>query len=249
MKKVYCDTNIWYNIAEGKREIPGDVELCTPITVVEELAITPNQDKDPMLVKKAVQSAMSGSIVNEVPPFHYIASLDGHEVSMADYPNMRGFLEYTKRIANNKITPELFQATSEYRIARKNGYKKATAIFNEVVNQAKALKPNKQDHWRLDTLADNRKLIKLWVKQATGYQLSETFDWSQLEFFEKSMNYFFKELTLSQRKVKPNDLVDFFNTVYIQPGTQYWCLDNPWQRVFIAAGGLSKYLYEEIKKI
>ena len=246
MKRVFCDTNIWYGIAEGRTEIPKDIQLCTPITVVEELAITPNQEKDPVLVKKAIQIAMTHSIVNEVPPFHLIASLDGYGTSMADYTNVEGFLKYTKLMAGNKITAEFFEATREYRKSRKADYKKAAAVFNEVVNQAKALNPNKREHWLLDTTKDNRNLIKMWVKQATDHQLSDTFDWSQIEFFEDTMNYYFKELTLSQKNVKQNDIVDFLNTVYIQPSYQYWCLDKPWQRVFQNAK-MSKYLFELIE--
>ena len=87
-------------------------------------------------------------------------------------------------------------------------------------------------------------LINNLVVNATkgGCDLLEK-DLGCIELLVKTMDYFFKELELSQQKMKPNDLADLSMLAYVQPGDQFWTNEKQWVRM-ITNAGCGDYLFK-----
>ena len=245
MRKIICDTQIWYHLAHGFIVKPVDLAIIGTFLTIEELALTKNQDNNLEDVRDVIRMAMKGSNgFYEMPPFHHVAAIDHPKMSKSDYPNIEGFLAYTQLIANEHVTEEIFQQILPYRFKRKELYSELATSMNDVVIVSKQTKIAKKDYWNLNTIPDNRVLLKHWVESSTELILSTEFYWNEIELFERVMEYWFKELALNKTLwVKTNDLADFFNLLYVQPGDLYWCRDKAWNRR-IQNAGMGKYLYE-----
>lgn len=248
MRRIICDTQIWYHLAHGIIDKPVDFDIIGTFLSIEELALTKNQDNNLEDIRDVIRTAMRGSNgFYEMPPFHHVAAIDHPEMSKKDYPNIEGFLAYTQLIANNNETDEVFQQILPYRVKRKELYSELAAAMNESVEVSKQTNIAKKDYWKLETIPDNRVLVKRWIESSTELKLSIEFNWNEIELFEHVMERWFKELALNKTLwVKTNDLADFFNLLYVQHGDLYWCRDKVWNRR-IQNAGMSKYLYEVIE--
>jgi len=46
------------------------------------------------------------------------------------------------------------------------------------------------------------------------------------------------------KKVKPNDAVDWWNTIYVRPGDKYLTFDTFWKKLILSDGRTAKYYFE-----
>ena len=89
-----------------------------------------------------------------------------------------------------------------------------------------------------------KKLIIVLLNDVMNVNCQEhQIDWNQLELFIKTWSTFFNYLESSQNsKLKPNDLFDLFNLIYVGKTDMYYTLDNKWLGL-IKNSGLEHYLY------
>lgn len=72
----------------------------------------------------------------------------------------------------------------------------------------------------------------------------DKFDWNQIELFMVVTEVFFKKLeTTKNMKIKPNDLVDWFNLLYVTPKDRYLTFDDRWRNYILEDDRIKHYLY------
>lgn len=246
MNRIICDTNIWYQLNNGIISKPEKFEIFVTFLSIEEISLTYNLDQKTDYIRDVIRTAMKVSNgFFEMPPFHHIVVKENNSLTRNDfYPIIEGFLSFTELIANERITQENLKETLPYREKRKKLHAKVAQEINDLAAIAKQTNMGKMKYWKLDTVNDSREVVKRWIESSTGMTISESFKWKNIELFEKTMEYWFKELAIyTPLLVKTNDIVDVFNLLYVEPGDLYWCRDKPWNKR-IQKAGMSKYLFE-----
>lgn len=247
--KVICDKNIWYNIALGNVVIDKKRDYCSTYITVEEFCSTKNNISNPEITRKAIQKmiSISGKSLLLDPPFIYLKKLDDKNFRYDEVEKHRVMLNFTQRIANgysielNK-RDEYIEGCNEFNYS----YLKATETINNWANEIRQkVKLNKVKHLKEETLEINRGLINFFVKQQTsGTEISELFDWSQVELFENTLKCFFKQMESGAIKAKPNDWPDLWQLIYVSRKDKFWTKDKKLINI-ITKANMQHYLWIE----
>ena len=102
---------------------------------------------------------------------------------------------------------------------------------------------NKADVWKADMSDFAKYVAKDLIKFAslTSYDVSNTFDWGQVELFIKVLEQLLKELMLSYKTLEGNDWYDLTTLIYVEPGDKYYTYEDFWLRL-IRDSGMAHYL-------
>lgn len=78
----------------------------------------------------------------------------------------------------------------------------------------------------------------------TNYKINwDKFDWSSIELFMIVTEIYFKKLeTTKDMKVKGNDIVDWFNIMYVSQDDKYLTFDNKWRNYILYDDRIKHYL-------
>lgn len=88
--------------------------------------------------------------------------------------------------------------------------------------------------YMFDVYASNKKYTIDWGK----------FDWSKIELFMVVTEVFFKKLeTTKNMKIDQNDIVDWFNLLYVTPEDKYLTFEKKWRKYILDDGRIKHYLY------
>ena len=69
-------------------------------------------------------------------------------------------------------------------------------------------------------------------------------DWNLLELFLAVTEYFFKKLeTTKNMKVQQNDVTDWLNMLYVEPGDKYLTFEISWKNYILNDPRISHYYY------
>lgn len=245
---IVCDTNVWYDVAAGKLGLHEGITYIIPITVIEELILTPKLEHNPEFVKEAIRATMKkgepskNKIINYVEPFQYFLTVDSNGIYTPKTDRTKAFLYYSEAYANNEISKAELKSLKEYGNERKSRYKEFANIINKNALLASAKITDKKEHESIDDTIRNRKLINNWVKHLTGYKLRLDFKWDMVELFMNVLNVYFRNIELGKNKMTKNDVIDLFNLIYVLPGQLYWTQDDKWLRL-IRQAGMEKYIF------
>lgn len=244
MGKIIYDTNVWYDIAKGGAPVfpntgfPVHVTFCN----IDEVAISANLVKDFDLLRQAIIAMMKNpeSAIIENPA-HYMIKLEDKNFSQPSFKDRyNDILSDTEAIANGQLTQDFFQDQEIIDVIQKRkdeltsisemlmiSLEGIRTIDREVLKTKQA---TKQKFWKADYSYLAKEIAKDLIKSTsqTGYQISDAFNWGQVELFISVFEQYIKDYIISNRKMQSNDWYDLWNLVYVQPGDKYYTYEKHW---------------------
>jgi hypothetical protein len=247
---VICDTNIWYGIGAGyiKFKKEEDLNLWGTHLSIDELSKS-EKLLNPLLrdfVRKAIQEMIKNkNVIYEHPFFSLLVeSKKGYKYDIKEKDGK--LLGFTQLIANHHDIDEGSNKGKfkDYVTDRKARIQAGTDFFSGLISDYKDSLKKTSSSIKENNPVVIREFIKLIVKSVTKEDLSDDFDWSRIELFEKTLDYYFSKLENSEMKIKNNDWLDLAFLVYVRPEQKIWTKDKR-LKALIKECGLSDYLYEK----
>ncbi len=259
-KKIICDTNIWYNFANGKikkESLENPYLIATYINLVE-LAQTPNMTKNLVLYINTLKAIKENhSAVIKSNPYEHIVKLFFPDF-IPDY-SLANKITSGIEVYINNIEPETIpknvieKVNKEIREIKDFKNSLSDPINNGLQEIRKSIKANggKKERKKKNTI----KSWKQFISDTVYYYSKENLDkeysidlndrsWDLLELLLLTFEDYFLELELSgNRKFDSNDWGDLLNLAYVQPNKLYWTYENKWNNLFMKNKFLKKYIY------
>lgn len=103
-------------------------------------------------------------------------------------------------------------------------------------------------HLEIDTSEINKEMMKSILGEyalTNNYKINwDKFDWSRIELFMTVTEIFFKKLeTTKGMKIKANDIVDWFNLLYVSPDDKYLTFDDRWRNFILNDERIRDYMF------
>jgi len=258
---IICDTNIWYDLGEGRISYPREPLVCT-YTSIREIGCK----KDIRKARRAI------SAINEFASVFYFedafsmmlrklgftSQMNLPSGKMRVWEQLKSILNLTEdqiTEIDNKIKEDL-KADHFIESPLFLDAKKATEEVNDLLTQVKAnIKKNKLKSYRLteDTTEQTKQLM---VSCLNCYLEEKRMDpiniepsnskWSTLELIVEAWSDFCKKLELNKnnKKITLNDFSDLWNMAYVGSSDLYWTVDTEWPQIMKANPKLNKYLFQ-----
>ncbi|MCH6198806.1 hypothetical protein MMU07_04410 [Aquiflexum sp. LQ15W] len=254
MKRIICDTMIWYNLAENKIPMPDPNKytlVCTYLTLME-LAFSPNNFFKLTEVQNAIKSIIKLKPHFEISyPKQYALDLISGNLDSYFSPEEDLTLGFLKILVNH---PEEFLSENDFKISleeissqRRKNYSDWAEFLNELYDLDKKIKWALKKHLKNDFFISQFKEIFVLNlnERENGLFLSDQIDWSIFEFYIGIGGKYLRTVQLSRMKVDPNDENDLLNMIYVQPDDLYWTLEKKWLSIAKEAK-LENYLYKPV---
>jgi len=255
--KVICDTNIWYEIASGSisPQIFEGYELVATRINIDELTTSPNLLDKLKLVQGALRSIVdySSFIIAEPPMVYFLRSLlpDGHGYDKLSDEEIKS-LEILMNRHHEDF--EIDRPTLENEINRyRSVLHESAGLVNELLLNIRTNIKNttgKNAHRNLNTIDKTIRLLQ-WISEKGNLlqkdQINinwEGFSFEEFDLLIHTLDSYFKELEVSNRKFTRNDWIDLFNLVYCGPDEKYWTLENKWINLIGSNSKTSEYLFK-----
>jgi hypothetical protein len=256
--KVICDTNVWYEIASGKFIPPTNIELIATKFSVYEFVTTEVAVHDVLLIQKAIKSIFDyGSGMISVDPFYYFLrnSLERFEVdeSVLSKNMKRTFnemlnMDFSKNpIIPSDIAKEVINESRERREIRVQYAKDLNSILPEKRKKIN-LEIGKKEYLRNDQSNIIKELVYEWtsnyLKTKNDSAEKDQLYWGSIELFLRVTENFYKKLeTTKDMKFKPNDVTDWLNLLYVEPGMKYLTFEKKWRDFILVDPKTKDYLF------
>jgi len=254
---VICDTNVWYEIASDRFTKPDDVLLIPTSFSLEEIAsskMMANSTKYYQHVLKSIYQNC-GPIIQENPLDYVLSYLDPHFPVKEQNTTqlLKGFSELMARVIDEKeITDELkLKINEDCEHNRKPSKEFSELINQELIQVRKNINTGmgKKEHLKKDATAINKNFIRQifdGYAKTKNYSINwDKFEWERIELFLHVTETFFKKLeTTKDMKVDPNDIVDWFNILYVTPDDKYLTFDKQWSQYILDNDRIKHYLYK-----
>jgi hypothetical protein len=248
--RVICDTNIWYRFADGsistKLIIQGQNLFASQVAISEIGKSLKNLNARALQLKtiRLLFKYKSGEI--HYPPIVFMLKLFNPKLKY-DVMEFHGpLLRFTQMIANGgtirKEDEELFLQINQAWVEEKKDVAKS---LNDLIKGVKSGIKDIDEYASRDNLEDVKGVIGFFVNQNPygEVQIREDFDWTKMELFLKVLGYYIKKIITTKQNIKPNDVDDLFQLIYVMPGDKFWTRDGPLKRL-IREPGMEEYLYE-----
>ena len=263
-RKIYCDTNIWYDIGEGtisKNTLKG-LRLVATFNNLIELThtIKLGEKADIQKVHRAVNALLNcAEEINLSPPIELIVRINSPSFKIDKKFGVK-MLNSLKRFAlmtPEEIGPDVILEMKK--IAKEIRYPAEELL--DWVNDVKLPEIRKNiesgigfhEHEKLDGKPGVTNLIKtiteLYVKQY--YESIKGFECLYIpEPFLSSFTRYFKYLEITDgKRMKLNDWIDGFNLLYIDKRCLYWTNEGKGKlknwRKYIIDGGMEHILFKQ----
>ena len=263
MNNIICDTNIWYDIANGKikpEQIRNIRLIGTAINIIE-IASAENLTKDIYLVQKTIKALQNFHhvIVSTNPLDHIISIFNSSFISNDDsILNLLNEFDSFQEIDDfNDLSADTWNKVKEKISKIDSNEQYITKVVNDVLDKSQEfIKRNhlKKSHM-LKTFTDSWKpffilLISNYAKSKYNYEFiinENDIRWNRLEFFLSVWDEYFKHLDIQPgRRFHDNDWHDLFNLIYVQPEYKYWtCEKRSWAKIIREHERLKSYLYNK----
>jgi len=261
MENIICDTNIWYDIANGKikpEEISKLKLIGTAVNIIE-IASTPNLVKNIELVRRTIKALQKYHfIIISTNPFDHLISIfdssfepkDEHVIRLLNdfevLDNIDTFDDLSFKdwdIVKDKIAET---------VARKDYI---TGVVNDVLSQSQTFIKNNhlKKSYSSKSYKDSWKpFFILLISEYYRDKYKEDFiiaendiHWKRLDFFITAWDEYFKSLDIQYgRKFKNNDWHDLLNLVYVQPEFKYWTSEKrSWAKLLKENKDLKPYIF------
>lgn len=253
---VICDTNVWYQIVNGKFNKPEDVLLIPTSFSLEEIATSKLMVHNTKYYQDVLKSIYDncGPIIPNNPFDFILNNLDGN-FKLNDEKTellLKGFSELlSRKVDDVEIDEELKnKILKDCEDSRKPTFEFAhfgnEEIFSIRTNINKGI--GIKEHLKEDSSEINKQMMieffNTYAKVKNYTIIWDKFDWNQIELFMVVTEVFFKKLeTTKNMKIKPNDLVDWFNLLYVTPKDRYLTFDDRWRNYILEDDRIKHYLY------
>lgn len=263
MKKIICDTNIWYGIGNGSISMQA-FENCTFFATfpsIYELTTSPKMLHKPMAVEKALRAISQGAsngYVKIIPytPIEYIAHIDGNTNINKQSDNVRNAIlcfgeligsgQYKISDLNKEEIEEEVRKRIQPLIDLSNDINKDIAYNYEFLRINNLIKNKKFRN--TDFSQSIKEVVKeVLIAEPIKHPISDGFNWNIIELFISVYESFYKEKILNQELIEDNDWFDLYNLAYVKPDMLYWTLDDRWKgnpNGFIHKAKMEKYLFQ-----
>ncbi|MFT7898951.1 hypothetical protein VBY74_03090 [Tenacibaculum ascidiaceicola] len=255
---IICDTNVWYEMGAGKFTKPNDYDLIPTVFSLVEIASSQAMVEQPKFYQDTIKMIYdnSGPIIPE-NPFDYILANN-----FEDYPkeNDKSLIQIladfgklmNKKIDNNTEIDTKLKEQVILECKNRRGVSQDLAnIGNEDLielrsNINKGL--GKKEHLKIDTTEINKEMLKSFLNNYVmekNYKIQwEGFDWGKIELFMIVTEIYFKKLeTTKDMKIKTNDIIDWFNLLYVSPDDKYLTFDKRWKNYIVNDNRINHYLF------
>jgi len=260
MKKIICDTNIWYRFGAGnlnKKQLENHYLLATYVNLIE-LAQTPNMTKDPILYRKTLKAIKENyDAVIKSNPYEHIIKLFFPDFN-PDYSTankLTSGIEAYISIEPESIPVNVIDKANK-EIGEVKDFRKSLSdpINNGLHEIRKHIKANggKKARKKRSTIKSWKKFISdtVYFYSKENLEKDYTIDlehksWDLLELLLLTFEDYFLELEISgNRKFDANDWGDLLNLAYVQPNKLYWTFEKKWNDLFHRNKFLEKYIYK-----
>ncbi|NOU16898.1 MAG: hypothetical protein HOO91_05000 [Bacteroidales bacterium] len=246
---VICDTNIWYDLGSGliKPKEYKNCKLWSTYLSIDELSRSDKLLDDKLIenVRLSIQKMIVNQNVIYEPPFFRLLVESIPDYNYDIIANDFNILDFTKSIASNKqLTQDDKQKLRDYIAFRKDRLLKGSEYFTKLIADFKDCFKDKSILKKTRNTKISRDFISFIVKSITNEDLPENFDWTTVELFEKTLDYYFFKLETTSMKIKKNDWYDLAFLVYVRPGQKIWTKDKR-LKALIKEAGLIDYLYDK----
>lgn len=253
---VICDTNVWYNIVNGTFNKPDDVLLIPTSFSLQEIATSKlmvHNTKYYQDVIRAIYENCGAIIPNN--PFDFILNLLDKNYKLDDKNTeslLNSFSELlTRKVEDVEVDQELRnKILKDCEDSRRPTFEFAYFGNEEILSIRKNIIAGTgiKDHLKEDSSEINKIMLMTMFDayaKIKEYKINwEKFDWSQIELFMIVTELFFKKLeTTKNMRISPNDLVDWFNLLYVTPNDRYLTFDEKWRKFIIDDDRIKHYLY------
>jgi hypothetical protein len=253
---VICDTNVWYSLASATFNKPKDVLLIPTAFSLEELATSTMMAKHPKYYQEVVSSIYNncGPIIPE-NPFDFVLS-NNYQNYIADEEPTKKLLKGFSSLMERKIDENNIDETLKNKIikdcedSRKPSSDFATLGNDELLAIRKSINVGvgQKEHLKQDTAIVNREFVKYMFNvyaKNKNYSINwDRFDWSKIDLFMSITEIFFKKLeTTKDMKIDQNDIVDWFNLLYVSPEDKYLTFEIKWRKYILNEESINGYLY------
>ncbi|UWX56480.1 hypothetical protein NYZ99_09995 [Maribacter litopenaei] len=255
--RVVCDTNVWFQISAGKYSSPEDYELSPTAFSLIELATSQVMVELPKFYQNTVRIIYDngGSIIPE-NPFDFVLQNQFKDYTSGESPNLFKILKDFSELLSREIKEDdLIDEEIKTKVIKEcQGQRTITKELAEIGNQDLIeLRKNintsigKKEHLKIDGSEINRQMFKSFINDYTEtrkYSVDwDKFDWTKIELFMIVTESYFKKLeTTKGMKIQPNDIVDWFNLLYVQPDDKYLTFEKRWRNFIMSNEESKKYL-------
>lgn len=253
---IICDTNVWYAIASSTFKKPEDVLLIPTAFSLEELATSTMMANHPKYYQTVINSIYSdcGPIIPENPFDFVLMYNDPRYVANEEQTKqlLKGFSSLMERKIEEKDIDEVLRnkIIEDCENSRKPSSEFATLGNDELFAIRKNINTGigQKEHLKKDPTLINREFVK---QMFNGYASTKKytivwhkFDWSRIELFMFVTEVFFKKLeTTKGMKIDSNDIVDWFNLLYVTPEDKYLTFETKWRKYIKSDVRFKHYLY------
>jgi len=257
MKKVICDTNIWYELGKGKIKFDKTDKYdlyCTYLSLYE-LIHTERLKTYFDEVSNACKAVLSYSkgIIFETPITH-INNLLRPTKSIISKSNFIEAIEYLANI--EKLDNDIIPVLDKYLLVKNstldNSFVKS--ICDEIEKARFSIHQNKpfyiqfikRNEIKQSKLINLREQVVNEIKNKCPlldiHLFTEIF-WQQIDLYMKSRMIYFEKLKLDKiMNVEKNDAIDMINLIYVNDDCLYWTEDTRWKNI-IREAKLDKLLF------
>lgn len=253
---VICDTNVWYQIVNGKFTKPEDVLLIPTSFSLEEIATSKLMVHNTKYYQDVLRSIYDncGPIIPN-NPFDFILNNLDSAYKLSDENTeklLKGFSELlSRKVEDVAIDEELKnKIIKDCEDSRKPTFEFAHFGNEEIFSIRKNINTGIgiKEHLKEDSTEINKlMLIEMFNAYAKVKQYTinwNNFDWNRVELFMVITEIYFKKLeTTKDMKISPNDLVDWFNLLYVTPKDRYLTFDDRWRNYILEDDRIKHYLY------
>jgi hypothetical protein len=255
--KVVCDTNIWFDLGEGRLDHNKFKDQCLIATFYnfEELTTTPKTVSDFHKVRRACKAILEHScdqiLENSIL---YLAKLvnSRHEDTKDHYG--LGKKNWDEVALMGKLsegfipTPEmltLYQQNIDNKVRESNAVAEIeNRLAAEVKKQARKTWNEDKKNYYKSSLKGIIGMLNSALKDCQAIQLlTKDFDIGQIGLFIGAWIEYYRQLEVLKMVAKPNDMYDLFNLIYVKPGMKYFTQEGRWNRIIIEAG-LEHYIFK-----
>ena len=255
MKEVICDTNIWYGIGKGdiNPEDLKDVRLIATYVNFLEIGSSYHIIKNLEFTQAACQAIKNHSSKAIIlSPIHYIKSLDD---SCFDYPHCGENEPYDQvnKIASCDTSLLKKSLSSNYCKIKnqvedfKNPAVQAAKALNEVAQDIQNENSSKKEHRKKSHIESIKDIISNQSYKSLGSEISEDFDWGQIDCLLNLIDSYLKEIEVSGRQFRPNDWMDLFQFAYVNPERQIWTKERKWNQ-YLRENDMKDHIFEPSKQ-
>lgn len=254
---LICDTNVWYEMSAGKFIKPNEYDLIPTAFSLVELATSQSMIEEPKFYKDTVKMIYDncGPIIPE-NPFDYILQNQFGNYRPETDDNLKQILTAFGELMGKEMTDMEIDEKLKIKIIaeckRRRGLSQNLAdLGNEDLKELRKrinAGIGKKAHLTIDTTDINKEMLKNIVGNyalAKGYEVNwKKFDWSRVELFMIVTEIFFKKLeTTKDMKIRANDIVDWFNLLYVSPEDKYLTFDERWRNYILNDERIKHYLF------